>query len=139
MILFLQLRHQLRRRILPIPLRVILRPEPQIRARILQRPLRLPVEFLVGTRRVGGEVEHVAVATGRDFVGERLADGRGEGVDHLVDGAAAAGSQVPGAYARVLGAEVVEGFQVAVCEVEDVDVVSDCCAVAGGVVWVVLG
>lgn len=32
-------------------------------------------------------------------------------------------------------AEVIEGFEVAVCEVEDVDVISDGCSVVGGVVW----
>lgn len=49
-------------------------------------------------------------------------------------GAAFAGAEVPGAHARVVCAQVVEGFEVAVGEVEDVDVVADGGAVVGGVV-----
>ncbi len=38
-----QLVHKLLRRVLLIPLRIILRPPPQIRTRILERKLRVPV------------------------------------------------------------------------------------------------
>jgi hypothetical protein len=62
------------------------------------------------------------------------ADGGRKGLDHLVDGAALAGAQVPGADAGVLLAEVVKGGEVAVGEVEDVDVIADRGAVLGVVV-----
>jgi hypothetical protein len=32
-------------------------------------------------------------------------------------------------------AQVIEGLEVARCEVEDVDVIADGCAVMGGIVW----
>lgn len=57
-----------------------------------------------------------------------------EGLDHVIDGAALAGAEVPGAHARVVGAKVIEGDQMAAREVEDVDVVADGGAVFGGVV-----
>lgn len=48
-----------------------------------------------------------------------------EGLDHVEDGAALPGAEVPGPDAGVLRAKVVEGDEVAFCEVEDVDVVAD--------------
>ena len=61
-------------------------------------------------------------------------DGGGEGLDHLADGAALAGAEVPGADTGVVLTEVVERCEVAVGEVEDVDVVADGGAVLGIVV-----
>lgn len=116
-------------------MRVVARPEPEVLASLLEGVLRLPAEFVVGPGRVGGEVEDVTGATGGNLVSEVAAGGGGEGADHLVDGAALAGAQVPGANTGVVSAEVVEGFQVAVREVEDVDVVTDGSAVAGVVVY----
>jgi hypothetical protein len=58
-----------------------------------------------------------------------------ECVDHLENGASAAGAQVPGSDAGLGFAEVVEGCEMAFGEVDDVDVVADCGAVSGGVVW----
>jgi hypothetical protein len=132
--LFLQLIQQLSRRLLPVSLRVVLGPQPQILASLLEGALGLPAELLVGTGRVGSQIENVTGAAGSDLVGQVAADGLGKGADHLVDGAAAACAEVPGADAGVVGAEVVEGFEVAVCKVEDVDVVTDGGAVVRGVV-----
>ena len=130
----LELLNKLLRRLLPVTLRIVLSPAPQVLARVLERALGTPAELGVGAGGVGGEVEDVACATGRDFVWQVAADGGGEGLDHLVDGAALAGAQVPGADTGVVLAEVVEGCEVAVGEVEDVDVVADGGAVFGVVV-----
>jgi hypothetical protein len=130
----LELLNELLGRLLPVALRVVLGPAPQILARILECVLGTPAKLGVGTGGVGGEVEDVAGAARGDFVREVAADGGGEGLDHLVDGAALAGAQVPGANAGVVLAEVVEGGEVAVGEVEDVDVVADGGAVFGVVV-----
>lgn len=131
----LELLNKLLRRLLPVTLRVVLSPAPQILASILKSELGTPAELGVGTGSVSGKVEDIACTAGSDFVGKVAADGGGEGLDHLVDGAALAGAQVPGADAGVVLAEVVEGCEVAVGEVEDVDVVADGGAVLGVVVW----
>ena len=130
----LELLKELLGRVLPVALRVVLGPAPQVLARILERALGTPAELGVGAGGVGGEVEDVACAAGRDFVGQVAADGGREGLDHLVDGATLAGAQVPGADAGVVLAQVVEGGEVAVGEVEDVDVIADGSAVLGVVV-----
>lgn len=131
----LKLVDELLRRLLPVALRVVLCPAPQILASILKSVLSTPAELGVGAGGVGGEVEDVACAARSDFVRKVAADGGGEGLDHLVDGAALAGAQVPGADTGVVLAEVVEGCEVAVGEVEDVDVVADGGTVLGVVVW----
>jgi hypothetical protein len=131
----LKLLNKLLGRLLPIALRVILRPAPQVLTGVLESELGTPAELGVGTGGVGGQVEDITRAARGDFVGEVTADGGGEGFDHLVDGAAFAGAQVPGADAGVVLAEVVERCEVAVGEVEDVDVVTDGSAVLGVVVW----
>lgn len=119
-----------------VPLGVVPRPAPEVLAGLLEGALGLPAELGVGARGVGRQVEHVSGAAGGHLVGEVAADGGGEGTDHLVDGAALAGSQVPGADTGVVGAQVVEGLQVAVGKIQDVDVVTDGGAVMGGVVYV---
>ena len=130
----LELLNELLRRLLPVALRVVLSPAPKILASIFKSELGTPAELGVGTGGIGGEVEDVACAARGDLVGKVAADGGGEGLDHLVDGAALAGAQVPGADAGVVLTEVVEGCEVAVGEVEDVDVVADGGAVFGVVV-----
>ena len=73
---------------------------------------------------------------GGNLVGKFAAGGGGEGVDHLVHGAALSGAQVPGADTGVVGTEVVEGLEVAVGKVQDVDVVTDGGSVVGVVVFI---
>lgn len=130
----LELLQKFRRGLLSVSLGVVLGPPPEILARILERPLGLPAQLAVGAGRVGGEVEDVTGTAGRNHVGEIAADSGTKGLDHLEDSAALAGSEVPGAHAGVVLAEVVEGLEVAVGEVEDVDVVADSSAVVGGIV-----
>lgn len=52
----------------------------------------------------------------------------------MENGTALASAKVPGAHARVVGAQVVEGLEMTSGQVEDVDVIADCGAVVGGVV-----
>lgn len=122
------------RRVLSVALRVVLDPVPQVLASLLHGELRLPIQLLVGQRRVGGEVEDVAVSSGLDLVREVTADNRAEGVDDVEDGAATAGSQVPGLDTGVVLAEVVESDEVTTGQIQDVDVVSDGGTILGVVV-----
>lgn len=118
-------------RILPVALGVVLDPFPQVLARILHTELRLPTELLVGKRRVGREVQHVTLAARHDLIRQVTTHDRAKGLDHLKDGAAATGTQVPCLDTRLVVSEVVESCEVAFGKVEDVDVVSDGGAVAG--------
>ena len=95
----------------------------------------MPAELLVSPAGVGSQVEDVPGTTRGHFVGEVPADGVLEGIDHLVHGAALPGTQVPGTDTGVVGAEVVEGLQVAIGQVQNVDVVTDGGTVAGIVVF----
>jgi hypothetical protein len=81
----------------------------------------------------------VTLAARGDLVGQVAADDVGEGLDHLEDGAAAAAAEVPGFDAGLVRAQVVECHEVALCEVEHVDVVADGGAVFGFVVWMRAG
>lgn len=82
-------------RLLPVPLGVVLDPAPQVGAGVLERELRLPAQLLVGERRIGRQVQHVSLPALDDLVGEVAPDDVAKGLDHLKDGAAAAGTQVP--------------------------------------------
>jgi hypothetical protein len=110
----LQLLNELFRGLLPVTLRVILSPAPEILASILKRALGTPAELGVGAGSIGSKVENVTGTTRSDFVGKVAADSGGERLDHLVDGAASASTQVPGADTRVVLAEVVKSREVAV-------------------------
>jgi len=115
--LFLQRIHKLLGGLLIVSLGVVLGPLPQVGARILERQLRLPLELLVGERGVGRQVEHVALAALGDLVGEIAADDVAEGLDHVEDGGALAGAQVPGPDARAVLAQVVKRYQMALGQV----------------------
>lgn len=119
---------------MPVSLRVVLRPEPEILARLFEGPLSLPAKLLISSGRIGSQVEHVTVTTGSNFVREIPADSSREGMDHLEDSASPAGSEVPGADTRVVSAEVVESFKVTIRQVKDVNIISDSRAVVGGVI-----
>lgn len=71
----------------------------------------------MGAGGVGSEVEDIASATGSNLVGLVLSDSGREGADHLVDSAALAGTQVPSAHTGVVGTQVFQGLEVAVCEI----------------------
>lgn len=133
--LLLQRSQQLRRGLLAVALGVVLGPEPEILAGLLEGTGRSPAKLLGGTGSVGSQVEDVTGTAGSDLVGKVTADSGAESANHLVDGGALTGTQVPGADTGVVGAEVVEGLQVAVSEIEDVDVVTDGGAIVGVVVW----
>lgn len=99
-----QLLQQLPWRSLPISLRIILRPPPQILTRLLQRPRRLPPQLAIRTGRIARQVEDIAIAPRSNFIGQVTTHGVTEGFDNFKDGAAVAGAEVPGAYARTVGA-----------------------------------
>jgi hypothetical protein len=119
---------------LPVSLRVVLGPAPKILASIFKRALGTPAELSVGAGSIGSKVENITSTARSDLVGKVAADGGGEGLDHLVDGAAPASTQVPCADTRVVLAEVIKSREVAVRQVEDVNVVADSSAVLGIVV-----
>jgi hypothetical protein len=93
---------------LTVALRIVFCPPPQIRTRILHRPLRFPAKLSISFRRIRREVENIACTTLDDFVGQIATHGFGEGFDDVEDGAAAAGAKVPSFNAGILGAEVIE-------------------------------
>jgi hypothetical protein len=110
----LKLLHKFLGRLLPVALWVVLSPAPKILASILKRALGTPAELSVGASGVGSEVEDVTSTTRGDFVGQIAANGGGERLDHFVDSAALTSSQIPGADAGVILAEVVESCEVTV-------------------------
>ena len=136
-ILLLQLSQQLRRRLLTVSLGVVLGPEPQVLAGVLEGALGSPAKLVVGAGGVGSQVQDVTVTAGSNLVGEVATNGGGKGADHLVDGAALAGTKVPGADTGVVCAQVVQSLEVTVGQIEDVDVVTDSGTVVGGVVCAV--
>lgn len=52
----------------------------------------------------------------------------------MENGTSLASAKVPGAHTRMVFAQVIEGLEMTSGQVEDVDVIADCCAVMGGVV-----
>lgn len=116
-------------------MRVVLSPAPQILAGVLESVLGTPAKLGVGASGVGSKVEDVTCTARSDLVGQIAADGGGEGLDHLVHGAALARAQVPGADTGVVLAKVVKRCEVAIGEIEDVDVVANGGAILGIVVW----
>ena len=75
----------------------------------------------------------VARAAGLDLVGDGAGAGSCKGLHHLQYAGALAGAQVKG-FAACMGGQPVEGGQVALRQVHDVDVVAHACAVGGVVV-----
>ena len=61
-------------------------------------------------------------------------DGR-ERLNHFEDSGALSGTEVPGFDTGLVLAEVLECNFVALCEIENVDVIADCGSVLGGIVW----
>lgn len=127
-------RQQLRRRLLAVSLRVIVNPSPQILTSLLHRQLRLPVQLLVCQCRVRCEVEHVTRSPGADLVWEIATNNLAEGIDDIIDGAAATGAEVPCLDTRLVLAEVVQSLEVALGKIDNVDVITNGGTVLGVVV-----
>jgi hypothetical protein len=123
---------------LAVSLGVIAYPSPQVIASILQSKLGLPAQFLIGTSRVGGQVKDIARSSPDHLVLEWAADYLAEGVDHLEYSAPTAGSKVPCSDTGLLLSEVIQSGKMAFGKVNDVDVITDCRAVSGWVVFLVL-
>ena len=129
-----RLLQQFLRRTLPVALGIVLGPAPQVLARLLDAALRLPAQLLIRARRVRRQVQDIARATRHHLVRQVAAHRFPKRLDHVEDRRALAGAEVPGAHARVVRAQVVERDEVALGQVEDVDVVAD----GGAVVRVVI-
>lgn len=114
-ILLLELLQQLSRGLLSVTLRVVLRPAPQILAGLLEGAMGLPAELRVGAGWVSGQVENITGTARSDLIREVTANSRGEGADHLVDGAATSSSQVPSTDTGVVRTQVVQGLEVTIC------------------------
>ena len=125
---------QLRWRLLAVALGVVVHPSPQVLTRLLHGKLRLPVQLLVRQRGVGCQIENIALSTRLDLVGQVPANNLAESLDHLENGAAAARAQVPRLDTGLVLAEVVEGDEVTVGKIDDVDVIANGSSVAGCVV-----
>lgn len=133
--LLLQSSQQLGRGLLTVTLRVVLGPEPQILAGLLEGALGGPAKLAGSTVGVGSQVQDITGTAGGNLVREVTTDSSGEGTNHFVDGAALTGTQVPGTDTGVVGAKVVQSLQVTVSQVQNVDVITDGSAVVGVVVY----
>lgn len=89
-------------RILSVPLRVVLRPPPEISAHRLKGLMRCPSELLVRSSRVGCEIEHITSPTTNNLVRQIAAHSFGEVFDHLEDSGAPASAQIPSTNSGVL-------------------------------------
>ena len=130
--------HQLFRRLPTITLRVVFDPPPQICTGLLHGMLCLPLELLVGMRRIRRKVKHVALAAFDNLVSQLAANNRAKSIDDLKDGAATARAEVPGFDSGLVVAEVVESNQMTLGEILDVNVIADSGAIARRVIWVVV-
>ena len=117
-----------------VALRVVLGPLPQVIAGVLESQLRLPAQLLVCECGVGSQVQDIAGAPLDDLVSKVAANGVAESLDHVEHGGAPAGAQVPRLDARVVLTEVVQGNEVTLGQVQNVNVVANGRAVLGGVV-----
>lgn len=126
---------QSRRRVLAVALGIVAYPPPQIIAGIFEGELGLPPQLLVGARWVGGQVKNVACSPRNDFVLELMADDLAESIDHLEDSGPAPRAQVPCSHSGLLLSKVVQGCEMALGEIDDVNVVADGGTVSGGVVY----
>ena len=133
--LFLELVNELLGRLLAVALRVVLGPTPEISAGLFHSVLSLPSQLGVGSSGVGGKVEDIASSSVNNLIWQVTTDSLGEGLDNLKHGAALAGPQVPGTDTRAMLTQVVEGDQVTLGEIQNVDVVPDGGSVFGSVVY----
>jgi len=120
---------------LAVSLGVIANPSPEILTSILKCELGPPAQLLVGTSGIGCQIKNIACSSLNNIVLERVSNDFAEGVDHLEDSAAAARSEIPCSDTGMLLSEVVEGCEMALSEIDYVDVVADCGPVSGGVVF----
>lgn len=122
---------------------VVALPPPKIRTHLVQCLLGLPVQLLVCKAGVGRQVGHIAGATLRDDVGQVAAHGLGEGPDHVKDRVAGAGAQVVGQAVKVargrFSVHLVQGGNVALGEIDDMEVVTKIREMKGRGVVVRLG
>lgn len=78
------------------------------------------------------------MAAVNNFIGKIAANNRAESLDHLKDSAAAPGAEVPGLDARLVVAQVFEGSEMSLGEIDNVDVIADGSAVVRRIVCIKL-
>lgn len=115
--------------LLSVALRVVLSPSPKVAARIFERELGLPLKFLVGSGWVCCQVQNITGSTVDHLVWKIAPDSVRESLDHLEDGRASASTKIPCAHAGLVLAKVVERLEMALGEINDVNVVADCSTV----------
>jgi hypothetical protein len=125
---------KLLRWLLIITFRVIGGPLPEVGAGVFQGELGLPAELFVCKCRIGSKIENIARSAVDDLIRQLLAARLVESLDHIKDGGASASTQVPCLDARVVFTKVVEGDKMALSQVENVDVVTNSCAIFGCIV-----
>lgn len=130
-----QLLQQFFRRTLPVPLRVILGPSPQIVTCIFQRSLCLPAQFFIGSFRISRQIQHVSCSPTHNLIRQLSTHRMAKSLDDIEDRAPLSRPQVPRSDARMVIAQVIECDEVALREVENVYVVADGGAVVGGIVY----
>ena len=89
----------------------------------------MPSKLLVSTGRFRGEVKDVSGSTTDNLVGELPTDDGTEGCNHVDDCRAVACSKIPRSYARLDAQETVDGGEMAGCEIDNVDIIADGCAI----------
>ena len=94
----------------------------------------LPTEFGVGQGWVGGEIQDIAITARSNLVRKVTTNGMTEGLDHVKNSRALAGSQIPGLDTRLLLTKIVESDQVTLGKIQNMDVVTDGCTVLGFIV-----
>lgn len=134
MLLALKRLEELLGRLLSVSLRIVLRPSPKVRTGVFKGKLGFPPQLLVCSSWVCGQIEDVASSSADDLVWQVTTHGVAKSLDHVENGAALAGTEVPGADTGVLGAEVVQGDEMAFCQIQDMNVVANGGAVLGLVV-----
>lgn len=76
--------------------RVLALPSPKVDTHIIQRPLGLPVELLVGEGRIRSQIGHISSTTGHNDIGQVPTYSLAESTDDLQDSVADTSSQVVG-------------------------------------------
>ena len=108
-------------------------PTPGAAAHVIDGFFCSPAQHFCSLVGLGVAAGNVSTATGHDLVRNVLAAGLGEGLDHVQDTTALAGTQVDGMPTRMVLRKF-QGSQVAVYQVHNVDVVADTGAIRGVVV-----
>lgn len=111
-----------------ISIRVVALPSPKIGAHLIESLFCLPVQLPVGETRVRGQVGDITSTTVGHLVGQLGSDSLVEGLDHIKDRVAGAGSQVVGLAAKVscslLLIQLCQSCDVALCKIHNMKIIA---------------